>query len=121
MCDDTLNDAAFVPNLINSEMYLSSTNWICSPRLEHIFTKRSMAMAVRVDLLLTSSAVSCTRMPPPITVFIHRVIPLNEYPFSNPFGGCWQGKAPPKIAVIGHFIGNPKERFDTVFSLGLFH
>ena len=69
----------------NGERYLSTTKGICSPRLEHIF-KRSLVMTAHVDLLLTCSTVSGTRMPPQITVFIHCVIPLNECPFSNPLG-----------------------------------
>ena len=61
----------------NGERYVSSTKRICSPQLEHNFTKRSLVMTAHVDLLLTCSTVSGTRMPPQITVFIHCVIPLN--------------------------------------------
>ena len=63
--DDTLVDAAFAPNLIKGERYLSSTKGICSGL--------------------------CTRMPPLITVFIHSIITLNECPFSNPLGAAGRG------------------------------
>ena len=86
------------------ERYLSSTKGICSPRLEHIFTKRSLGMTAHVDFLLTCSTGSCTRMPPSIIILIHRVIQLNECPFSNPLGVAGRGKPPPKIAGIGHSV-----------------
>ena len=124
---DTLIDAAFAPNLINGERYLSTTNGerylsttngerylsstngerylsstkrICSPQLEHNFTKRSLVMTARVDLLLTCSTVSGTRMPPQITVFIHCVIPLNECPFSNPLGLLARGSPHQRLQAL---------------------
>ena len=106
--------------MYRGERYLSCTEGIYSPRLEHIFTNRSLAVTAHVDLLFTCSTDSCTRMPPSITVFIHRVIPLNEYPFSNPLGLMARGSPHLKLqALVMSYSGDPKGRFDSVFSLGV--
>ena len=118
MCDDTLNDATFALNLINCERYLSSTKWICSPRLEHPFSKRSLAMTAHVGLLCCST-VSCRKMPQSITVFILCVIPLNGCPFLKHFEVAGRGSPHLKLlALVTPYSGNPTTTFDIIFSFG---
>ena len=117
MYDDTLKNAAFARNLINYERYVLSTKGSCSPRLEHTFIKRSMAMTAHVDLLCCST-VSCTRMPPSITVFIHRISLMNV-PCLTLWGLLAGGSPHLKLqALVLTYSGDPKGRFHTVFSLG---
>ena len=66
--------------------------------------------------LACCSTDSCTRMPPSITGFIHRVIPLNECSFSNPLGVIGRESPLLKLRAVGlSYSGDHMRRFDTIY------